>query len=194
MTKKEFLKKMEEYGIKLGQYQIIVDDLMPISYYLGVYKKNRKWLIYEVGERDQVFLLYEETSEEKIFDEFYQKVFSRLELIGIMNETIDQKTIETSKSHVCNFLQKKYNISKLDAEDTWNYLMYDFHILNEVKYFALNNKFVPEDDCYKVHGYSAENIVNKLGLNAVDSYKYLINLEKDPKQALKNPKNGLPRK
>lgn len=179
MTKKEFLEKMHEYGIKLGQYQIIVDDLMPISYYLGVYKKNRKWLIYEVGERDQVFLLYEETSEEKIFDEFYQKVFSRLELIGIMNETIDQKTIETSKSHVCNFLQKKYNISKLDAEDTWNYLMYDFRILNEVKYFALNNKFVPEDDCYKVHGYSAQDIADKLCLNAVDSYNYLINLEKD---------------
>ena len=179
MTKKEFLEKMHAYGIKLGEYQIIVDEYMPISYYLGVYKKNRKWLIYEVGERDQVFLLYEETSEEKIFDEFYQKVFSRLELIGIMNETIDQKTIETSKSHVCNFLQKKYNISKLDAEDTWNYLMYDFRILNEVKYFALNNKFVPEDDCYKVHGYSAQDIANKLSLNAIDSYKYLINLEKD---------------
>lgn len=51
MTKKEFLEKMEKCGIKLGKYQIIVDDLMPISYYLGVYKKNRKWLIYEVGER-----------------------------------------------------------------------------------------------------------------------------------------------
>lgn len=43
---------------------------------------------------------------------------TRLELIGIMNETIDQKTIETSQFYVCNFLQKKYNISKSDAEDT----------------------------------------------------------------------------
>ena len=184
MTKNEFLEKMEKCGIKLGKYQIIVDDLMPISYYLGVYKKNRKWLIYEVGERDQVFFLYEETSEEKIFDEFYQKVFSRLELIGIMNETIDQKTIETSKAHVCNFLQKKYNISKSDAEDTWNYLLYDFRVLNEVKYFALNNKFVPKDDCYRIEGYSAQDIANKLGLNVIDSYKYLINLEKDPDRYL----------
>lgn len=194
MTKNKFLEKMEEYGIKLGKYQIIVDDLMPISYYLGVYKKNRKWLIYEVGERDQVFFLYEETSEEKIFDEFYQKVFSRLELMGIMNETIDQKTIETSKAYVCDFLQKKYNISKSDAEDTWNYLLYDFRILNEVKYFALHDQFVSVDDCYKVHGYSAEDIANKLGLNVVDSYKYLINLEKDPENALKDLKNRLLRK
>ena len=191
MTKKEFLKKMAEYGIKLGKYQIIVDEYMPISYYLGVYKKNRKWLIYEVGERNQVFFLYEETSEEKIFDEFYQKVFSRLELIGIMNETIDQKTIETSKAYVGNFLQKKYNISKSNTEDTWNYLLYDFRVLNEVKYFALNNKFVPKDDCYRVEGYSAEDIADELGLNAIDSYKYLINLEKDPEHALNDLKNRL---
>ena len=191
MTKNEFLEKMEEYGIKLGKYQIIVDDLMPISYYLGVYEKNKKWLIYEVGERDQVFFLYEETSEEKIFDDFYQKVFSRLELIGIMDETIDQKTIETSKSYVCDFLKKKYSISKSDAEDTWNYLLYDFRVLNEVKYFALNNKFVPKDDCYRVEGYSAEDIADELGLNAIDSYKYLINLEKDPEHALKDLKNRL---
>ena len=194
MTKNEFLEKMHAYGIKLGEYQIIVDDLMPISYYLGVYKKNGKWLIYEVGERDQVFFLYEETSEEKIFDKFYQKVFSRLELIGIMNETINQKTIETSKAYVCNFLQKKYNISKSDAEDILNYLMYDFRVLNEVKYFTLNNKFVPKDDCYRVEGYSAEDIADELGLNAIDSYKYLINLEKDPEHALKDLKNRLLRK
>lgn len=107
MTKKEFLEKMEKMRYKTRQVSNYVDDLMPISYYLGVYKKNGKWLIYEVGERDQVFFLYEETSEEKIFDEFYQKVFSRLELIEIMNETINQKTIETSKVYVCNFLLMK---------------------------------------------------------------------------------------
>ena len=179
MTKNEFLEKMEEYGIKLGKYQIIVDEYMPISYFLGVYKKNEKWLIYEVGERNQVSFLYEENTEDKIFDDFYQAIFGRLGMMGFLNKSITPKVIETSKAYVCNFLQKKYNISKLDAEDTWNYLMYDFHILNEVKYFALNNKFVPEDDCYRVEGYSAQDIANKLGLNAVDSYNYLINLEKD---------------
>lgn len=194
MTKKEFLEKMHAYGIKLGKYQIIVDDLMPISYYLGVYKKNKKWLIYEVGERDQVFLLYEETSEEKIFDEFCQKVFSRLELIGIMNATIDQKTIETSKSHVCDFLQKKYNISKSNAEDILNYLMYDFRVLNEVKYFALNNKFVPEKHCVKIRGFSAQDIYEKMYLTEIGAYNYLIYLEENPEQTLENLRKGLFRK
>ena len=63
-------------------------------------------------------------------------------------------------------------------------MKWDFHVLNELKYFALYDQFVSVDDCYKVHGYSAENIANKLDLNAVDSYKYLINLEKDPDRYL----------
>lgn len=194
MTKNEFLEKMNAYGIKLGKYQIIVDEYMPISYFLGVYKKNKKWLIYEVGERNQVSFLYEENTEDKVFDDFYQATFGRLGMMGFLNKSITPKVIETSKAYVCNFLQKKYNISKSDAEDTWNYLLYDFRVLNEVKYFALNNKFVPEDDCYRIEGYSAQDIADKLCLNAVDSYNYLINLEKDPEHALKDLKNGLPRK
>ena len=111
-----------------------------------------------------------------------------------MNETIDQKTIETSKAYVCDFLQKKYSIYKIDAEDTWNYLMYDLHVLNEVKYFALNDKFVPIDDCYKVGGYSAKDIYEKTYLTEIGAYNYLIYLDKHPEQALKDLKNGLPRK
>ena len=99
--------------------------------------------------------------------------------MGFINRSINKKIIQIPKSYVCNSLQKKYDISQNDAEDAWNYLMYDFHILNEVKYFALNNKFVHKDDCYRIEGYSAQDIANKLGLNVIDSYKYLINLEKD---------------
>ena len=189
MTKEEFLKKMEEYGIKLGKYQIIVDEYMPISYFLGVYKRNEKWLIYEIGERNQVSFLYEENTEDKIFDDFYQAIFGRLGMMGFLNKSITSKVIETSKGYVCNFLQKKYNISQSDAEDTWNYLLYNFRVLNEVKYFALNNDFVPAKNCCKIRGYSAQdvyNIVHKQNSNftEIDAFKYLINLEKDPDRYL----------
>ena len=179
MTKKEFLKKMQEFGINLGEYQIVVDKYIPVSYYLGVYKKDKEWIIYEVGERDQVTDLYREYTEDKIFDDFYRNVFGRLDIMGFINRSINKKIIQIPKSYVCNSLQKKYDISQNDAEDAWEYLLYDFHVLNEVKYFALNNKFVPKDNCYRVEGYSAEDIADELGLNAIDSYKYLINLEKD---------------
>lgn len=97
--------------------------------------------------------------------------------------------------------KKKYNISELNAKDTWNYLAYDFHVLNEVKYFALNNKFVPKDDCYRVHGYSAQDIYEmsqgdnfSTHLTEIGAYNYLIYLETYLEQALKDLNKGLPRK
>lgn len=150
-------------------------------------------MIYEVDERNEATVVYKGT-EERAFSELYSMLLGRISRKGFVNESITKDIIQTSKQDVDGFLQRKYAISKQDAENTWNYLKWDFHVLNELKYFALHDQFVSIDDCYKVHGYSAENIANKLGLNAVDSYKYLINLEKDPEHALKDLKNRLLRK
>ena len=35
MFKHEFLKKMDEYGINLEDYQIVIDKYVPVSYFLG---------------------------------------------------------------------------------------------------------------------------------------------------------------
>lgn len=194
MTKNEFLKKMKEYGIKLEDYQIIIDEYRPVSYFLGVYKRKGAWIIYEVGDRNNVDIMYEELSENKIFDEFYQEVLERLHSLGYVTVNISKQVIQTSTEYVCDFLQKKYSISKFDAKDLWNDLKYDFHVLNEVKYFALNDKFVPANDCYRVEGYSAQDIFEKTYLTEIGAYDYLIYLKEDPEQALKDLKNGLPRK
>lgn len=138
--------------------------------------------------------MYEESSKNKIFDEFYQEVLERLHSLRYVTMHISKRVIQTPKKYVCNFLQKKYNISKFDAKDIWNDLKYDFHVLNEVKYFTLNNKFVPEDDCYRVEGYSAQDIFEKTYLTEIGAYDYLIYLKEDPEPALKDLKNGLPRK
>ena len=108
MTKKEFLEKMQEFGINLGEYQIVVGKYMPVSYCLGVYKKDKEWIIYEVGERDQVTDLYRNYSEDKIFDDFYRNVFGRLDIMGFTNRIINKKILQTPKSYVCDFLQKKF--------------------------------------------------------------------------------------
>ena len=194
MTKNEFLEKMSAYGIKLEDYQIVIDEYRPISYFLGLYKKDKEWLIYEVEDRNNVDIMYEELSENKIFEEFYQEVLERLHSLGYVTMHISKRVIQTSKKYVCNFLQKKYNISKFDAKDIWNDLKYDFHVLNEVKYFALNDKFVSSNDCYRVEGYSARDIYEKTYLTEIGAYNYLIYLREDPEQALKDLKNGLPRK
>ena len=194
MTKKDFIKKLEEYGIVINgyKYQIVIGELRPVSYYLGIYKEDGKWLIYEVGDRGSIVYYYKGTDENEAFDKFYNDILIRLDDLGYMSKSITEDVIQTSKAYVCSFLQKKYNISESDAKDIWNDLKYDFHLLNEVKYFALNGKFVPSNDCYRVEGYSAQDIYKKTYLTEIGAYNYLIYLRKHPKQALKDLKNGLP--
>lgn len=50
------------------------------------------------------------------------------------------------------------------------------------------------DDCYRVEGFSAQDIYRKTYLTEIGAYNYLIYLRKYPKQALKDLKDGLPRK
>ena len=203
MTKEEFLKKLQEYGIVINgyKYQIVIGELRPVSYYLGIYKEDGKWLIYEVGDRGSIVYYYKGTDENEAFDKFYNDILIRLDDLGYMSKSITEDVIQTSKYYICNFLQKKYHISKFEADDTWKYLLYDFHVLNEVKYFALNNTFVPTEDCYKVEGYSAQDICEMsqedtftTHLTEIEAYIYLIYLKQHPEQALKDLKNGLPRK
>ena len=50
------------------------------------------------------------------------------------------------------------------------------------------------NDCYRVEGYSAQDIFEKTYLTEIGAYNYLIYLKEDPEQALKDLKDGLPRK
>lgn len=194
MTEKEFWQKIKNYGINLNLFQIAFGHKTDEMYYSGIFEdKNGKWNFYKVEDRNLVSGRYKGNKDTAI-DYLYNSLLAQIWEHGYNSQYITNDVIQTPKFVVCNFLQKKYSISKYEAENIWNYLMRDFDVLNEVKYFALNNKFVPEDDCYSVEGYSAEDIADELGLNAIDSYKYLINLEKDPEHALKDLKNRLLRK
>ena len=194
MTKNEFLKKINEYGINLSLFQIALGYKTNVMYYSGIFEKeNGKWFFYKVGDRNTFSVLYTGT-EENVFQKLYDDLFGQMDLEGYITKSISDKVIETSYHYVCDFLQKKYNISKSEAENIWKHLSYDFNVLNEVKYFALNNKFVPEDDCYRVEGYSAQDIYEKTYLTEIGAYNYLIYLDKHPEQALKDLKNGLSRK
>lgn len=193
MTKEEFLKKLQEYGINLDRYQIAIDYKTREMYYTGIYKDRDKWIVYNVGDRNEVSIFYE-GNERTAYMYIYGALLADIENAGFVNRSITRNVIQTSKSYVCNFLQKKYSIPKSDAEDTWAYLLQDFRILNEVKYFALNNKFVPEKHCVKIRGYSAQDIYEKTYLTEIGAYNYLIYLEKKPEQALENLRKELARK
>lgn len=179
MTEKEFWQKIKNYGINLNLFQIAFGHKTYEMYYAGIFEdENGKWNFYKIGDRNYLDVRYTGTKEVAI-DKLYNNLLAQMWEHGYNSQYITNDVIQTPKFVVCNFLQKKYSISKSEAENIWNYLMRDFDVLNEVKYFALNNKFVPEDDCYKVQGYSAQDVHELLGLNIFDSFIYLIKLEKD---------------
>lgn len=178
MTEKEFWQKIDSYGINLNLYSIAMGYRTDRMYYSGIYQDNGKWIVYQVGDQNRVVILYEGT-EEEAYEELYDILFVLIRSEGYINQSITKNVIQTSEANVCRFLKDKYVTNKIIINDTWNYLKWDFHVLNELKYFALYNNFVPEDDCYKVQGYSAQDVHELLGLNIFDSFIYLIKLEKD---------------
>ena len=181
MTKEEFLNRVKEYGIKLnrGDLQMIVGSYVPVSYYLGIYQKDGTWIIYETFDRNQVVGLYQYQDENKAFDQFYDLLMTRLLLAGYINNVISRHTIEVPKTAIYQYFHKKGGMLKIDFKKAWPELIFDLHVLNELKYYVRFDKFVPEDDCYKVQDYSAQDVYELLGLNIFDSFVYLIKLEKD---------------
>lgn len=181
MTKEEFLNRIKEYGIELnrGDLQMIVGSYVPVSYYLGIYQKDDTWIIYETFDRNQVVGLYRYQDENKAFDQFYDLLMTRLLLAGYINDAISRHTIEVPKTAIYQYFHDKDGVLKIDFEKAWSDLIFDLHVLNELKYYSRFDKFAPEEDCYKVQGYSAQDVHELLGLNIFDSFVYLIKLEKD---------------
>lgn len=181
MTKADFLNRVKEYGIKLNHWdlQMIVGSYVPVSYYLGIYKKDDTWIIYETFDHNQVVGLYRYQDENKAFDQFYDLLMTRLLLAGYIDNVISRHTIEVPKTAIYQYFHDKDGVLKIDFEKAWSDLIFDLHVLNELKYYSRFDKFAPEEDCYKVQGCSAQDVHNLLGLNIFDSFVYLIKLEKD---------------
>ena len=62
--KKEFLKRMHEFGINLDEYQIAIGYKTDEMYYRGIYKDNGKWVAYRVGDRNRVSISYEDNEKD----------------------------------------------------------------------------------------------------------------------------------
>ncbi|PLS19658.1 hypothetical protein CVD28_04375 [Bacillus sp. M6-12] len=65
------------------------------------------------------------------------------------------------------------------------HLMNKFNVLNEYAYFKKTGKYCnSEGERVKVHGYSAEQLVNELGLKPIFAYNCLVSLIDEPSQTL----------
>lgn len=192
MTKKDFIQKMQSYGIHLETLSIDPDGLTIKPDYLGVCKVNDLWTVYQIVQNSQINLILRTKNEDKAFTKLYQEVMQRLNDYSIVNADITLELVKQPKSLVTNWLKKDYKMSDQDANDAFDYLAQDLRVLCEAKYFAKYHKFVPERSCWKFYGYSAEKIFKTTHLSEIGAINYLIYLLHKPKDALHDLKMGLP--
>lgn len=82
MTKDEFLKRIEEEELKLGEYLIVTDSITEAPYVLGCAYDEGIWKVYKTGERDGPHILEEYENENEAFDYFYKVVKIYYDLIN----------------------------------------------------------------------------------------------------------------
>ena len=116
MTKEEFLKKIDSYGINLNLYSIVMGYRTDRMYYSGIYQDNGKWVVYQVGDQNQVVVLYK-GREEEAYEEIYDILFVLIRSKGYINQSITKNVIQTSETNACRFLEDKYDTNKIRTND-----------------------------------------------------------------------------
>ncbi len=77
MTKMELLNYVKENKIDLEKHNIFIGSRSNIPYSMGCYEEAGKWIIYEVGERQNISVV-KEGSEEEVFKHMYYKIRGRI--------------------------------------------------------------------------------------------------------------------
>lgn len=192
MTQEEFFQQIENLGIDLRHLGIVIGECSGWEGAHGVYEKDGQWIYYSADDRNNID---EEIigTEENAFDKMFRRVFWDLDLKRYLSRTITEDVAQIDKQTVCRFICKTYSMSKQKATDMWDKLKQNMHVLFEFKYYVANNEFVPDKFCYKVRGYSAEQLYNTTSLTTLGAFNYMVYLKKKPEEALANLKKGLPR-
>lgn len=77
MKKNDVIKYVNDNCINLNKYNIIIGEKTNVPYSVGCYFEEGTWCLYEVGER-QDFYVIKKGTEEEIFSHLYLKIRSRV--------------------------------------------------------------------------------------------------------------------
>lgn len=193
MRKEEFINRVNAMGIKVEDFGIYPGILNKKQYSMGTYCNNGEWVLYSVDERNNMSESLR-GDEDMVFDRLFRKLFVRLDEQNYINDSITKDIVKTTQDELFRFFKKKYSMEDWELKETWDYLLQDFRVMNEMKYYATNGSFVPEKDAYVVEGYTAEKIFEETYLDELGAHNYLIYLKRNPKKALADLKAGLPKR
>jgi len=74
MTKEEFLNRIENEKLDIGEYIIILDKISNASLVLGCAFDEGKWKVYKTRERGGHYIIKEFVNENEAFDYFYEMI------------------------------------------------------------------------------------------------------------------------
>ena len=193
MKQREFFELIDQYGIFLSELGIRIGKLSGWEGDHGVYEKDGNWFYYSADGRNHIDKTPLE-NEEVAFDKIFRTVFVDLDTKRYLTPSIDTEIIKIKKDTICRFIRETCSMSEQQANEAWEYLKQDMHVLFEFKYYVAKRRFVPADDCYKVQGYSAEQLYTTTYLEVLGAFNYLVYLKTKPQEALDKLKKGLPRR
>lgn len=78
MSRKDVLDYLTTNKIDLDANKIVLDTKTNVPYTIGCYFENGLWNLYEVGERQDLYVI-KSGSEEEVFKHFFLKIINRVE-------------------------------------------------------------------------------------------------------------------
>lgn len=205
-SKSSFFKKCNDCGVDLNDFDIHIGlspkKIQKDHTYMFP-DKNNMWHVIYIDKNtniDEVINIVNGKSldkkshdfelfiglEQEAFGFLWSYIITILKNMNSINQDIDVEVFEAPKKRIIDELtSKKFNYSKNQAEHIWSTLKNNIYLLNELKYAAVivyDDKLVSDDCAYKYKGsygaqnYSARDIHQITGLNAVDSLLVLYML------------------
>lgn len=156
--------------------------------------------------QDALFASFEKTELEKAFcacKEKYEKgqlksfalvkrMFAPKWFAGAFERFIREEEMKM-ESTMLSYMVMEEKMSQENAKENYDELYQHYDILMELFYYVRNKKF-PVKDPVMIAGYTAEKLKDSTYLSVLGVYNFLVYLREDPKEALKDLKEGLPRK
>lgn len=197
MMKEELLNWCHSMKLsKIPTYMEVEDANQSQVYFKG--KWQNAIYIWSIFCVDGVWKYVETDSERgyvsclKVFEnenQAAQYAKERLTLIRLASKNNSEEAM------LCRYIMQKYGYSEKRAKAMVSKMVLYPDIFEEFFHYACVGKFQKEDRTQTVvYGYTAEKLNREYDLSPLGAYNYLVYLKEEPQRALKDLKDGLPRK